>query len=388
LYWTFDRVAADGGSTVFDESGHGNHGTLGDMPSVSEFITFSTNDAAARPTTPRLLRASAPSVVGGGVVDVWVPVGAQQVTVNLTALDDEGSGALTFHVESLPAHGVLSWVAGGAVGALPATVVDAGADPRGPHRIVFAPGAGFAAAGSDSFAYSVTNGTATALGRVNLALAHNRGPAVDVNYSTFENVAVFVHLGDVDDNGDVMQAALLTEPGAGDLRQMLPGPYSNTFAYLSDATVLPMAPSLGSGALAGGPSVPLVFRPAVYEHATAYASFSYSLVSSSVGVVDNDAVHWAAFAVSPMNVAPVPTDVPVYLGAALSGNVTLNATDYDGSLLGRIQFRVTSFPTAGTLREADGTPLEGGTGVNVMELYASAAMNASSVYNDCGGDCW
>lgn len=151
LYWTFDHVVADGRALVVsDESGNGNHGILGDLPSVSELVTFSTKDAPALPTVPRLLRAGAPAF-GSGVVDVWVPVGASSVRVNLTALDDGGGGgALEFNITSLPALGTLSLVDGGAaLASVPAVVPAAGAAFA--VRVVYTPGVGFAAAGGDSF---------------------------------------------------------------------------------------------------------------------------------------------------------------------------------------------------------------------------------------------
>ena len=100
-----------------------------------------------------------------------------------------------------------------------------------------------------------------------------------------------------------------------------------------------------------------------YAHADEYAVFGYTLVSPAVGAPDAASVHWVSVAVIASNVAPIPVDVEVALGTATNGTAVLSAEDPDGSLAGRVQYRITAFPRVGTLRQASGEPISAGCDV-------------------------
>ncbi|MCA8988264.1 MAG: tandem-95 repeat protein, partial [Planctomycetaceae bacterium] len=273
-------------------------------------FTYQANDGALNSgvaTVSITIIANAAPVASGDSYSTNENVALVVPAPGVLSNDSDADGdSISATIVTLPGHGSLTWAADGA--------------------FTYTPDAGFS--GSDSFTYQVSDGLKTSnIATVSLAVQHvNVAPtAVNDKYDLFEDIPLTVSApgllsNDIDPEGDVLSANVLTNPAHGTLSWSSDG----SFTYVPDLNYH------GSDSF-------------TYQVSDGLAASNVAMVVLNVAAVNDppEAVNDS-----------YTTDEDMTLVANAPG-LLLNDSDLDGDLL---SIRVTAGPSHGSLTwQSDGS---------------------------------
>eukprot|EP01137_Pigoraptor_chileana_P013772 Opistho-2@67664 len=394
VYYDFDNDALSPTLPNMAIGGANNPGRIGHTPTIRNLM-MGSDSVVRTPTAPIFVVSSAPLsgtsfaaaalVNGSATVSIFLPVrwplvgGVDGGTVNLTV---SGQGAWT----TFPTTGSEQLVTYRRTSA--GLVVNATVSMG-----LFRPHARLGALDnmtlSASFPVEAASGAGVGMTTVAVRLFElSVDPPANATLSGSEDTPLLVPVGARDSAGQAMRVLVTSLPSRGLLYQAVFAA-NNSYAYGHvTADMVPLlVPITAPGTAVAGFGDHVVFAPRMDDAATGdvYDLFAFAYRLGSLVT----APAWVAVSISSLDDPPAPHPQRVRMSATdASVYITLNSTDPDGDDPPLIT--IAANPRFGALRQAtpDATPIVVPHSQPLVQQYASAWLNVSSQFSQCGSICW